>query len=264
MFARGADNQLWHKWYESGAWSDWESLGGVLASDPEVIALTSPGTFQLTGGLRVYVTGMDGKVWAKKFRQGFAGGAGVSGICTARRHRPRSLAVPLGWLTRFRTRTHRHRRSGAGARSRQSIVDTGIYHRHSGWYDSTPLDSVRRRDYLGSGSHARRGILCSGVGYGSLPRTVPVRRRRRVDLWLAAAEFGRNLEFRARRGGAHGHEYRCRREHRSSSSGALTALSGTGGRRAGNRSVASSCPIRMSRVSAIFKSLSVAPIVNCG
>jgi hypothetical protein len=72
VFARGADYQLWHKWYEAGAWSDWQPLGGLLASDPEVIALTSPGTTQFTG-LRVYVTGFDGNVWVREYSQGFFG-----------------------------------------------------------------------------------------------------------------------------------------------------------------------------------------------
>ena len=37
VFARGTDNALWHKWYDGG-WLDWESLGGVIASDPSAVS----------------------------------------------------------------------------------------------------------------------------------------------------------------------------------------------------------------------------------
>jgi GH25 family lysozyme M1 (1,4-beta-N-acetylmuramidase) len=38
-FGRGADDALWHTWQKTpgGAWSEWSSLGGSLASDPVVI-----------------------------------------------------------------------------------------------------------------------------------------------------------------------------------------------------------------------------------
>jgi len=36
IFVRGADNALWHKCWDHGRWSDWESLGGVLTSAPTV------------------------------------------------------------------------------------------------------------------------------------------------------------------------------------------------------------------------------------
>src|SRR3712207_8302129 len=34
VFGRGQDNALWHKWFDNG-WSDWESLGGGLSSEPD-------------------------------------------------------------------------------------------------------------------------------------------------------------------------------------------------------------------------------------
>ena len=36
IFVRGADNALWHKFWGNEGWSGWESLGGVLTSEPEV------------------------------------------------------------------------------------------------------------------------------------------------------------------------------------------------------------------------------------
>jgi hypothetical protein len=36
VFVRGSDNGLWRLAFDGGAWSKWESFGGVLASDPAV------------------------------------------------------------------------------------------------------------------------------------------------------------------------------------------------------------------------------------
>ncbi|HYO73145.1 MAG TPA: SH3 domain-containing protein, partial [Archangium sp.] len=35
VFVRGADNALWHKWYDGSAWYAWQSLGGTLSSGPD-------------------------------------------------------------------------------------------------------------------------------------------------------------------------------------------------------------------------------------
>lgn len=40
VFARGADNALWHKWY-AGSWSGWENLGGGLHSAPAAVSWAS-------------------------------------------------------------------------------------------------------------------------------------------------------------------------------------------------------------------------------
>lgn len=38
VFAKGADNHLWHKWWTSNqGWTGWENLGGTLTSAPAVI-----------------------------------------------------------------------------------------------------------------------------------------------------------------------------------------------------------------------------------
>jgi Repeat of unknown function (DUF346) len=38
VFARGSDNSLQHVFYDKGAWSPWESLGGVLKPVPVTIS----------------------------------------------------------------------------------------------------------------------------------------------------------------------------------------------------------------------------------
>ena len=37
VFAKGADNALWHKWCDGG-WHDWESLGGVIDNEPAAVS----------------------------------------------------------------------------------------------------------------------------------------------------------------------------------------------------------------------------------
>jgi hypothetical protein len=37
VFAKGADNALWWKKYDSAGWSGWKSLGGYITSDPAVV-----------------------------------------------------------------------------------------------------------------------------------------------------------------------------------------------------------------------------------
>jgi hypothetical protein len=41
VFARGLDDTLQHKWYQNGSWSNWESLGGSLASSPGAVSWDS-------------------------------------------------------------------------------------------------------------------------------------------------------------------------------------------------------------------------------
>ncbi len=55
LFVRGADDALWHKWWD-GAWRGWERLGGTLTSGP---AATSSGN----GLLDVFARGTDNGLW---------------------------------------------------------------------------------------------------------------------------------------------------------------------------------------------------------
>lgn len=57
VFVRGADGQLWHKYYD-GRWSRWEGLdaGLALASSPAAAAWGP-------GRLDVFARGADGNLW---------------------------------------------------------------------------------------------------------------------------------------------------------------------------------------------------------
>ncbi len=66
VFARGAGNAVWHKWF-SGTWSGWESLGGV-ASSPPAVATWGPGRLDL------FVRGTNNQLYTKHY----AAGAGWS------------------------------------------------------------------------------------------------------------------------------------------------------------------------------------------
>jgi acylphosphatase len=59
VFARGADNALWHIWQEAphaGPWSAWASLGGIITSDPAAIDNSD-------GRLEVFARGTDNALW---------------------------------------------------------------------------------------------------------------------------------------------------------------------------------------------------------
>lgn len=38
VFAKGTDNQLWHKWWNGSSWSGWENLGGVFLHNPAAVS----------------------------------------------------------------------------------------------------------------------------------------------------------------------------------------------------------------------------------
>ncbi len=61
VFARGIDNQLYHRWWISGTgWSAWELLGGTLTSAPDA---TSCGVNHLD----VFARGTDNGLWQKSW-----------------------------------------------------------------------------------------------------------------------------------------------------------------------------------------------------
>lgn len=67
VFVRGADKALWMRTYNSSScpcgWGEWESLGGVLTSDPGAIS-TEPGRID------VFVRGTDDAMWHRAFVAG--------------------------------------------------------------------------------------------------------------------------------------------------------------------------------------------------
>ena len=76
VFGRGTDNALWWRYQTASGWSSWQSLGGVLTSQPAAIGL-GPGPF---GSLAVFVRGTDGKVWYRTLgTRGWSGWAPLGG-----------------------------------------------------------------------------------------------------------------------------------------------------------------------------------------
>jgi hypothetical protein len=65
VFVQGNDGALWWKAYynETGSWSNWISLGGVLTSSP---GATSPAK----GVIDVFVRGSDGALWQREYSNG--------------------------------------------------------------------------------------------------------------------------------------------------------------------------------------------------
>jgi C1A family cysteine protease len=59
VFVEGMDRALWHQG-DNGAWSGWESLGGILTSSP---AAASPAS----GKIDVFVRGADNALWQREY-----------------------------------------------------------------------------------------------------------------------------------------------------------------------------------------------------
>ena len=81
VFARGADNALWHVWQTAtgGAFSGWASLGGVITSVPSVVAT-------IDGRLEVFARGSDGGLyhrWQTAPNGGWSSWAGLGGVITS-------------------------------------------------------------------------------------------------------------------------------------------------------------------------------------
>ncbi len=81
IFARGADNALWHQWQTApnNGWSGWSSLGGVITSDPAVVN-------NADGRMEVFARGTDGAVWHRwqtAPNNGWSGWASRGGVITS-------------------------------------------------------------------------------------------------------------------------------------------------------------------------------------
>jgi hypothetical protein len=63
VFTRGNDQQLWHKWFDSGQWSGWEPLGGTLTSDPTAVSRSD-------GVIDVFARGGDNQLVQRAFVRG--------------------------------------------------------------------------------------------------------------------------------------------------------------------------------------------------
>jgi hypothetical protein len=65
VFVQGTNGALYHK--GSGAWSNWENLGGKLTSSPAAAAASS------TSRIDVFVRGTDYSLWQKTYNNGWSG-----------------------------------------------------------------------------------------------------------------------------------------------------------------------------------------------
>ncbi|MGK3985906.1 hypothetical protein WME99_22855 [Sorangium sp. So ce136] len=75
VFARGADNALWHKWFQ-GSWSGWESLGGSITSDPAAVSWSN-------GRIDVFARGTDNSLQHKWFQGGWSTWESLGGTLTS-------------------------------------------------------------------------------------------------------------------------------------------------------------------------------------
>ena len=75
VFAKGADNALWHRWFDGG-WHGWESLGGIIDNEPAATSWSS-------GRIDVFARGMDNALWHKWFDGGWSDWESLGGTITA-------------------------------------------------------------------------------------------------------------------------------------------------------------------------------------
>lgn len=68
VFGRGTDNALWWKHQTASGWTSWQSLGGIITSQPSAIA-APPGVTGEYGALAVFVRGNGGVMWYRSLRQ---------------------------------------------------------------------------------------------------------------------------------------------------------------------------------------------------
>jgi SpoIID/LytB domain protein len=72
VFARGAGNDLQHRWYEAG-WKPWEGLGGALTSAPAAEAWGA-------GRLDVFARGTDNALWHRFYENGWSNWESLGGV----------------------------------------------------------------------------------------------------------------------------------------------------------------------------------------
>lgn len=57
-FVKGADNHMWHKWWDGSQWSRWEDLGGVIDDAPAAVSWGQ-------NRIDCFARGMDNHMWHK-------------------------------------------------------------------------------------------------------------------------------------------------------------------------------------------------------
>lgn len=78
VFVRGLDGAVWHAFTSGGAYSGWESIGGLLADG------TGPAVASWSAGrLDIFVQGLDHQLWHKYWSSGWSGWEPLGGYLTA-------------------------------------------------------------------------------------------------------------------------------------------------------------------------------------
>ena len=120
LFGRGVDKALWYERLSGGVWSGWQSLGGVVTSDPSAVvdpaagfhvfvrgsdfgvwyfrlsssggsgwkslgptALSDPVAVSDPSGLYVFITGLDGGIWYRRYTSGWSPWISLSPTATS-------------------------------------------------------------------------------------------------------------------------------------------------------------------------------------
>lgn len=73
VFIRGTDSALWHRFYDAGTWSAWESLGGILSADPAAVSWSN-------GRLDVFVRGGDAALWHRAYTGAWGAWESLGGV----------------------------------------------------------------------------------------------------------------------------------------------------------------------------------------
>jgi len=76
VFARGAGNALYHRWWDGTSWQGWENLGGSLLSDPAAVSWGN-------GRIDVFVRGGDNALWHKYWAGAWSGWESLGGVLSS-------------------------------------------------------------------------------------------------------------------------------------------------------------------------------------
>jgi hypothetical protein len=84
LFVRGADNAIWHDWWDGTRWNVWQSLGPAIVSNPAAVSWAA-------NRIDLFGVGTDGNIWHKVWN-----GSSWSGWASEVGHPPPGLASGSG------------------------------------------------------------------------------------------------------------------------------------------------------------------------
>lgn len=76
VFTKGADQGLWHVWWDGFGWSGWERLGGFMASDPAAVSWGP-------GRIDVFIRGTDNQLWHRFYDGSWSAWESLGGTLTS-------------------------------------------------------------------------------------------------------------------------------------------------------------------------------------